>query len=55
MAKRKYETIEELRAARVRSSQKYYEKHREERLEYAREYYRKRKEAAKEGDPDEKA
>ncbi len=54
MAKRKYETIEELRAARVRSSQKYYEKHREERLEYAREYYRKRK-AAKEGGPDEKA
>lgn len=55
MAKPKYSSLEELRAARVRSSQKYYEKHREERLEYAREYYRKRKAASKGGDPDEKA
>ena len=55
MAKPKYSSLEELRAARVRSSQKYYEKHREERLEYAREYYKRKKAAAKEGEADEKA
>ena len=55
MAKPKYKTIEELRAARVRSSQKYYEAHRSERLEYAREYYKRKKAAAKEGEADEKA
>ena len=53
--KRKYETADEIRAARAESSRKCYKKHRDQRLAYMREYYRKRKAAAKEGDPDEKA
>lgn len=53
--KRKYETADEIRAARAESSRKCYEKHREQRLAYMREYYRKRKAAAKEGEADEKA
>ena len=47
--KRKYETAEEIREARRKSTAKYYEKNKEKRKAYFREYYRKNKEN-KEGD-----